>query len=174
PKAVLNIVQGNQVNAVKASEKEFIDSGCSRHMTGNMSYLSKYEEIDVDILPLEEILMEVKSLVKVKSVQLLDESQVLLRVPRKDNMYSVDLKNVAPLECLTCLFAKATLDEYNLWHRILGHVNFKTINKLIQSLNHKEMSTSKTYQQSLADDGSETRPSMLERDSYIPWARRFR
>nr|GEV14656.1 hypothetical protein [Tanacetum cinerariifolium] len=27
-------------------EKRVIDSGCSRHMTGNMSYLSEYEEID--------------------------------------------------------------------------------------------------------------------------------
>nr|GEU33071.1 hypothetical protein [Tanacetum cinerariifolium] len=36
------------------------------------------------------------------------------------------------------------------------------------------MSTSKTYQKSLADVGSETRPPMLERDSYIPWASRFR
>ncbi|GJR17625.1 integrase, catalytic region, zinc finger, CCHC-type containing protein [Tanacetum coccineum] len=32
------------------------------------------------------------------------------------------------------------------------------------------MSTSKTYQQSLADAGSENRPPMLERGSYIPWA----
>nr|GEU60659.1 ribonuclease H-like domain-containing protein [Tanacetum cinerariifolium] len=31
---------------------------------------------------------------------------------------------------LTCLFAKATLDESNLWHRRLGLVNFKTMNKL--------------------------------------------
>ncbi|GJV61623.1 hypothetical protein Tco_1467723 [Tanacetum coccineum] len=31
----------------------------------------------------------------------------------------------------------------------------------------------KTYQQSLADAGSETRPPMLERGSYIPWASRF-
>ncbi|GJV14451.1 hypothetical protein Tco_1359774 [Tanacetum coccineum] len=31
------------------------------------------------------------------------------------------------------------------------------------------MRTSKTYQQSLADAGSETRPLMLERGSYIPW-----
>ncbi|GJS77596.1 putative ribonuclease H-like domain-containing protein [Tanacetum coccineum] len=30
---------------------------------------------------------------------------------------------------LTCLFAKATPDESNLWHRRLGHVNFKTMNK---------------------------------------------
>ncbi|GJX59015.1 hypothetical protein Tco_0290405 [Tanacetum coccineum] len=36
------------------------------------------------------------------------------------------------------------------------------------------MSTSKTYQQSLADVGSENRPPMLERGSYIPWASRFR
>nr|GEV52539.1 hypothetical protein [Tanacetum cinerariifolium] len=36
------------------------------------------------------------------------------------------------------------------------------------------MSTSKTYQQSLADVGSETRPPMLERGSYIPLASRFR
>ncbi|GKE81171.1 hypothetical protein Tco_1551171, partial [Tanacetum coccineum] len=36
------------------------------------------------------------------------------------------------------------------------------------------MSTSKTYQQSLADAGSENRPPMLEKDSYIPWASRFR
>ncbi|GKC30758.1 hypothetical protein Tco_1038052, partial [Tanacetum coccineum] len=36
------------------------------------------------------------------------------------------------------------------------------------------MSTSKTYQQSLVDAGSETRPPMLERGSYITWASRFR
>ncbi|GJW94184.1 hypothetical protein Tco_0173856 [Tanacetum coccineum] len=36
------------------------------------------------------------------------------------------------------------------------------------------MSTSKTYQQSLADAGFETRPPMLERGSYILWASRFR
>ncbi|GJV07621.1 hypothetical protein Tco_1345277 [Tanacetum coccineum] len=36
------------------------------------------------------------------------------------------------------------------------------------------MSTSTIHQQSLADAGSETRPPMLERGSYIPWASRFR
>ncbi|GKA31885.1 ribonuclease H-like domain-containing protein [Tanacetum coccineum] len=62
--------------------------------------------------------------------KLADESQVLLKVPRKNNMYSVDMKNIVPKECLTCLVAKATLDESMLWHR-LGHVNFNTINKLV-------------------------------------------
>ncbi|GJT03055.1 ribonuclease H-like domain-containing protein, partial [Tanacetum coccineum] len=64
--------------------------------------------------------------------KLADESQVLLKVPRKNNMYSVDMKNIVPKESLTCLVAKATLDESMLWHRRLGHVNFKTINKLVK------------------------------------------
>nr|GFC28646.1 hypothetical protein [Tanacetum cinerariifolium] len=53
-------------------------------------------------------------------------------VPRENNMYNVNLKNIIPSGDLTCLFAKATLDESNLWHRRLGHVNFKTINKLVK------------------------------------------
>ncbi|GKC13948.1 putative ribonuclease H-like domain-containing protein [Tanacetum coccineum] len=35
--------------------------------------------------------------------KLADESQVLLKVPRKNNMYSVDMKNIVPKESLTCL-----------------------------------------------------------------------
>nr|GEU35748.1 ribonuclease H-like domain-containing protein [Tanacetum cinerariifolium] len=54
-----------------------------------------------------------------------DESQVLLRVPKKNNMYNVNLKNTVPSGDLTCLFAKATIDESNLWHRRLGHINLK-------------------------------------------------
>nr|GEX41997.1 ribonuclease H-like domain-containing protein [Tanacetum cinerariifolium]GEX42976.1 ribonuclease H-like domain-containing protein [Tanacetum cinerariifolium] len=157
-------------------EKGVIDNGCSRHMTGNMSYLSKYEEFDgryvafgrdrkggkingkVKIstckLDFEDVyfvkklkfnLFSVSQICDKKSsvlfidtecvvlspnFKLLNESQVLLRVPRKNNMYNVYLKNVAPSRDLTCLFAKSTLDESNLWHRRLGHVNFKTMNKV--------------------------------------------
>ncbi|GJY33594.1 hypothetical protein Tco_0418063 [Tanacetum coccineum] len=76
PKAVVNVVKGNCFNDVKAStcwvwkpktnvldhvskhnsalgnpqmdlqDQGVIDSGCSRHMIGNMSYLTDYEEID--------------------------------------------------------------------------------------------------------------------------------
>nr|GEU91050.1 hypothetical protein [Tanacetum cinerariifolium] len=56
-----------------------------------------------------------------------DESQVLLRFPRENNMYNVNLKNIVPSGDLTCLFAKATIDESNLWHRRLGHINFKLL-----------------------------------------------
>nr|GFA41595.1 ribonuclease H-like domain-containing protein [Tanacetum cinerariifolium] len=47
PRAVVSDDQGNQGNLqFELKEKGVIDSGCSRHMTGNMSYLSEYEEIN--------------------------------------------------------------------------------------------------------------------------------
>ncbi|GKA33227.1 hypothetical protein Tco_0719594 [Tanacetum coccineum] len=64
PKAVLKAVRGNLGNAIKASaywvsrpkqksnpeqelkERGIFDSGCSRHMTRNKSYLTNFEEID--------------------------------------------------------------------------------------------------------------------------------
>ncbi|GKA18844.1 putative ribonuclease H-like domain-containing protein [Tanacetum coccineum] len=61
-----------------------------------------------------------------------DKNQILLKIPRKDNMYSFDMKNIVPKKSLTCLVAKATLDESMLWHRTLGHINFKNINKLVK------------------------------------------
>ncbi|GJS06463.1 ribonuclease H-like domain-containing protein [Tanacetum coccineum] len=40
----VNTVRGQSTNGLQ--DKGVIDSGCSRHMTGNMSYLTDYEEID--------------------------------------------------------------------------------------------------------------------------------
>ncbi|GJQ96608.1 ribonuclease H-like domain-containing protein [Tanacetum coccineum] len=73
---------------------------------------------------------DTKCVVLSPDFKLLNKNHVLLKVPRKDNMYSVDLKNIVPLGGLTYLFANATLDESNIWHRRLGHINFKTLNKL--------------------------------------------
>ncbi|GJR05742.1 ribonuclease H-like domain-containing protein [Tanacetum coccineum] len=160
-KAVVNAVKGNNVNVVKASacwgnpqqdlqEKGVIDSGCSRHMTGNMSYLTDFEEIDGGYVAFGELKFNLFSvsqmcdkknsvlfndtecIVLSPNFKLTDESHVLLKVPRKNNMYSVDLKNIVPKGGLTCLFAKATSDESKLWHRRLGHINFKTMNKLVK------------------------------------------
>nr|GEW22600.1 hypothetical protein [Tanacetum cinerariifolium] len=161
-KAVLNVVQENHVNAVKASacwvwrpkhkvlyhvsknnsalitfkRFEYVDAqGRSKHITGNRSYLIDYEEIDGGYVAFEGNSKGGKIAEKGKirtDFKLTDESHVFLKVPKKDNMYNVDLKNVVPQEGLTCLFAKATSEESNLWHRWLGHVNFKTINKLVK------------------------------------------
>ncbi|GJR06622.1 putative ribonuclease H-like domain-containing protein [Tanacetum coccineum] len=103
-------------------EKGVIDSGCSRHMTGNKCYLTEYEDYDDGFVSFGDGKGRISGKGKIKTGtldfnNLLDESQVLLRVSRKDNIYSVDLKSGVPIKGLTCLFAKATIDESNLWHR---------------------------------------------------------
>nr|GEV88346.1 ribonuclease H-like domain-containing protein [Tanacetum cinerariifolium] len=102
-------------------DKGVIDSGCSRHMTGNKSYLTDYKEIDGGFVAFGGNSKGGKISRKGK----------IRTVPRKDNMYNVDLRNFVHQGGLTCLFAKSTSEESNLWHRRLGHVNFKTINKLV-------------------------------------------
>nr|GEU82928.1 hypothetical protein [Tanacetum cinerariifolium] len=117
---------GNPQYALK--DKGVIDSGCSRYMTGNMSYLSDFQELNGGYV----VLGGNPKGGKILDFKLPDESQVLLRVPRENNMYNVNLKEIIPSGDLTCLFTKATIDESNLWHKRLGHVNFKTINKLVK------------------------------------------
>nr|GEY93355.1 ribonuclease H-like domain-containing protein [Tanacetum cinerariifolium] len=56
-------------------------------------------------------------LVLSSNFKLPDENQVLLRVPRQNNMYSFNLENIVPSGGLACLIAKATFDESNKWHR---------------------------------------------------------
>nr|GEV01219.1 putative ribonuclease H-like domain-containing protein [Tanacetum cinerariifolium] len=78
---------------------------------------------------------ETEYLILSPDFKLLDKNQVLLKVPRKNNMYSFDIKNVVPSKGLTCLFAKVINNESNLWHRRLGHINLKKMNKLVKG-NH--------------------------------------
>ncbi|GJX61275.1 putative ribonuclease H-like domain-containing protein [Tanacetum coccineum] len=159
-------------------DKGVIDSGCSRHMIGNMSYLTDYEKIDEGYVAFEgnpkggkitrkgtiktgnldfenvyfvrelkfnlfsvlqmcdknnsDLFNDTECIVLSLNIKLTDESHVLLKVPRNNNMYSVDLKNFVPKGGLTSLFAKATSNESELWHRRLGHINFKTMNKLVK------------------------------------------
>ncbi|GJQ97522.1 putative ribonuclease H-like domain-containing protein [Tanacetum coccineum] len=188
-KRVTSAVGEQGINAVKSSacwgdpqvalkDTGIFDSGCSRHMTGNKSYLTDYQDYDggfvafagsskggritgkgkiktgkldfEDVYFVKELkfnlfsvsqmcdkknsvlFTETECLILSPDFKLPDENQVMLKIPRKDNMYSFDLKNVVPSKGLTCLIAKATNDESNMWHRRLGHINFKTMNKLVK------------------------------------------
>nr|GEX05411.1 hypothetical protein [Tanacetum cinerariifolium] len=141
----VKILEGNQVNVVKASaywvwrpkhKTMYLETMVhqriskdltmliykadpSQHMTGNMFYLSEYEEIDGGYVAFGrdpkrgkitskcKINTDTECVVLSPDFKLIDESHVLL---------------------------KATLDESNLWHRRLGHINFKTMNKLFWAI----------------------------------------
>ncbi|GJX45718.1 putative ribonuclease H-like domain-containing protein, partial [Tanacetum coccineum] len=157
--------------------KGIIDSGCSRHMTGNKAYLADFQDfnggpvafggskgyitgkgkIKTGKLDFEDVsfvkelqhfnlfsvsqmcdkknkvlFTDSECLVLSPDFKLPDENQILLKVPRQNNMYSFNLENIVPLGGLACLIAKATTDESNKWHRRLGHVNFKNLNRLVK------------------------------------------
>ncbi|GJY99821.1 hypothetical protein Tco_0517251, partial [Tanacetum coccineum] len=65
------------------------------------SYLIDYEEIDGGFVAFGGSTKGGK--ITRKDFKLTDESHVLLKVPRKDNMYSVDLKNVIPQGVYGCV-----------------------------------------------------------------------
>ncbi|GJW19041.1 hypothetical protein Tco_0026477 [Tanacetum coccineum] len=95
--------------------------GKGKIRTGNLDFEDVYfvKELKFNLFSVSQmcdkmnsvLFTETECVVLSPDFKLLDESQVLLRVPRKNNMYSVDLKNVVPSGGLTCLFEKATLDE---------------------------------------------------------------
>ncbi|GJU57842.1 ribonuclease H-like domain-containing protein [Tanacetum coccineum] len=102
PKSKVNDALPTTYSYFKAHSPDqgIFNSGCSRHMTGNKSFLTNYQEIDGGFVALG-------------GSPLMDGTNY-----GKGG--------------LTCLFAKAIIDESNLWHKRLGHINFKTINKLVR------------------------------------------
>nr|GEX27200.1 retrovirus-related Pol polyprotein from transposon TNT 1-94 [Tanacetum cinerariifolium] len=79
------------------------------------------------------IFTDAECLVLTKEFQLPDESQVVLRIPRRHDLYTFNLSDIQPEQQINCLLAKASLEESTKWHRRMAHVNFKTINKLAKN-----------------------------------------
>nr|GEY03747.1 hypothetical protein [Tanacetum cinerariifolium] len=73
-----------------------------------------------------------KCLVLSKDFKLPNNSMVVLRVPRKHNLYTINLNNLYPRGNLACLVAHASFDESVKWHRRMAHVNYKNMNRLVK------------------------------------------
>ncbi|GJY24265.1 putative ribonuclease H-like domain-containing protein [Tanacetum coccineum] len=115
------------IGKIRTNKIDFEDVFFVKELKFNIFFVSQMCDKKNNIL-----FTETECLVLSPGFKLIDESQVLFRVPRQNNMYNFDLKNVVSSGDLTCLFTKATIDESKLWHRRLGHVNFKTMNKLVK------------------------------------------
>ena len=170
-------VQGNQ--QLKKKSIWHVDSGCSRHMTGDVSCLQDFrsceggyvafgsdskggkitgkgmvskgkmtfsdvyyvEQLKYNLLSVSQVcdkkhsilFTETECLFLAPGFRVVDENQILLRTPRKDNVYCLDLETVSSSSSLNCLFSKASLSESSLWHRRMCHMNFKTMNHLVKN-----------------------------------------
>ncbi|GJW41407.1 putative ribonuclease H-like domain-containing protein [Tanacetum coccineum] len=126
---------GNDSKGGRISGKGTIKTSCL-----DFEKVSYVEELKFNLLSVSQIcdkkhnvlFTDKECLILSPKFKFVDEDLVILRAPRKNDVYSLDLKNIIPSGGVTCLVAKATNDEVVLWHRRLGHVNLKNINKLVQ------------------------------------------
>nr|GEV15040.1 hypothetical protein [Tanacetum cinerariifolium] len=119
-----------------------IDSGYSKHMTGNRALLTKFVEKflrtvrfgnnDFSVIAgYGDVGLEVafrKSTCFVRNEDGVD----LLTGDRSSNLYTIALNEVAS-NSLTCLLAKGSSLQSWLWHQCLSHLNFATINNLVKN-----------------------------------------
>nr|GEU57160.1 hypothetical protein [Tanacetum cinerariifolium] len=118
-----------------------IDSGCSKHMTGNHALLTNFVEKflgtvrfgnnDFAVITGSGGGLEVgfqKSTCFVQNEDGVD----LLTGDRSSNMYTIALNEVTS-NSLTCLLAKASSLQSWLWRQRLSLLNFATINNLVKN-----------------------------------------
>ncbi|GJS29019.1 retrovirus-related pol polyprotein from transposon TNT 1-94 [Tanacetum coccineum] len=102
-----------------------VDSGCSKHMTGNLKLLTNFVE-------------KFLGTVKFGNDQIApilgygDLGNDLLTGSRGTDLYSISLQDSTTPNPI-CLMAKETLSQAWLWHRSLSHLNFDTINFLLKN-----------------------------------------
>ncbi|GKA61774.1 putative ribonuclease H-like domain-containing protein, partial [Tanacetum coccineum] len=134
----------NQSNS-QLNDKGFVDSGCSRHMTGNIAHLLDFKDFDGGYVTFGGGAyggrITGKGTLKTDN---LDFDDVYFVKELKFNLFSVsqmcDKKNYVHFtesECLVLspdfkLPDESYTKESMLWHRRLGHINFKNINKLVK------------------------------------------
>ncbi|RRC79823.1 hypothetical protein EH999_23420, partial [Escherichia coli] len=63
----------------------------------------------------------------------IDDSKVVPRTPRRDNVYCLDMRDTSSSSTLNCLFSRASVTESSLWHRRMCHMNFKNMNLLVKN-----------------------------------------
>nr|GFA62240.1 hypothetical protein [Tanacetum cinerariifolium] len=119
-----------------------VDSGCSKHMTGNLKLLINFVEKFLGtvkfgndqitpILGYGDLFQGVITIKRVYYVEGLNHNLFSVG-SRGTDLYSITLQDTNSPN-LICLVAKATSSQALLWHRRLSHLNFDTINLLCKN-----------------------------------------
>nr|KAJ0207133.1 hypothetical protein LSAT_V11C500281820 [Lactuca sativa] len=132
---VLNIGEAND-------DTWYIDSGCSKHMTGNRNYLCDFKptQTNQDVTFDNNITAKIKGYGNITNVLFTKQRSLIMDAKTKDvivdsdragNMYPLDMDLIYG-KLNICMLSKAPTDISWLWHRRLSHLNFGYINKLIR------------------------------------------
>nr|GFB14905.1 hypothetical protein [Tanacetum cinerariifolium] len=118
-----------------------IDSGCSKHRTGNRALLTNCVEkfLETVLFGNNDFAViagygdVVIGSMTIKKVYYVEDGVDLLTDDRSSNLYTISLNEVAS-NSSTCLLAKASSSQSWLWHQRLSHLNFTTINNLVKTI----------------------------------------
>nr|GEY87230.1 uncharacterized mitochondrial protein AtMg00810-like [Tanacetum cinerariifolium] len=105
-----------------------INSDCSNHMTGNRALLTNFVEKFLGTVRFGNNDFAVIAGYGDVVIDGVD----LLTGDCSSNLYTIALNEVAS-NSLTCLLAKASSSQSWLWHQRLSHLNFATINNLVEN-----------------------------------------
>nr|GFA66181.1 hypothetical protein [Tanacetum cinerariifolium] len=150
------VVLGKHIDKVytgypRTMETPIFNRGCSRSMIGNKERLDDFQAfhgrkvtfrggegritgkgtIRTPTLDFENVYY-VKELQKFNDFKLPDDSMVVLKVPRKHNLYTINLNDLCLRGNLACLVTHASFDESMKWHKRMAHVNYKNMNRLVK------------------------------------------
>ncbi|GJX79720.1 putative ribonuclease H-like domain-containing protein [Tanacetum coccineum] len=95
-------------------KKGIVDSGCSRHMTGNKAYLAEYQDFNGGLDDFSRKCVDMKN----KVLFTVSECSCFV------SEFNFNLRNIVPSRGLACLIANAIIDESNKWHRRFSWVFF--------------------------------------------------
>nr|GEU72733.1 hypothetical protein [Tanacetum cinerariifolium] len=119
-----------------------VDSGCSKHMTGNLKLLTNFvkkflgtvkfgNDQLAPILGYGDLVQGAVIIKRVYYVEGLNHNLFSVGSHGTD-LYSITLQDTSSLNPI-CLMAKVTSSQAWLWHRLLSHLNFDTINLLLKN-----------------------------------------
>nr|GEV13074.1 hypothetical protein [Tanacetum cinerariifolium] len=131
-----------------------IDSGCSKHMTGNRALLTNfvekflgtvcfgnndfaviagYGDVVIGSMAIKKVYYGLEVAFRKSACFVRTEDGVdLLTGDRSSNLYTIALNKFAS-NYSACLLAKASSSQSWLWHQRLSHLNFATINNLVKN-----------------------------------------
>nr|GEV42744.1 integrase, catalytic region, zinc finger, CCHC-type, peptidase aspartic, catalytic [Tanacetum cinerariifolium] len=119
----------------------YLDSGCSKHMTGDRSRLMNFVKKFIGtvrfgndhfgaIMGYGDYVIGTVSSPGKHSCYVRDTDGVeLIKGSRGSNLYTISVEDMMKSSPI-CLLSKASKNKSWLWHRRLNHLNFGTINDL--------------------------------------------
>ncbi|KAH9779609.1 hypothetical protein KPL71_007757 [Citrus sinensis] len=138
---ILNKLKKKAMGSKKKKNKWYLDSGCSRHMTGNYSWFSSFTKIENggDVSFGDNSKGKITGIGNVGYRVIFDESKcvienacdgkVLFVGNRYVNVYTINIDCASTNEkCLSALH-----DDGWLWHRRLGHASMDLISKIVKN-----------------------------------------